>query len=35
MAKVAKAKTLYVCSECGGESPKWTGQCAACNAWNT
>ncbi|KDR29857.1 DNA repair protein RadA [Caballeronia zhejiangensis] len=35
MAKVAKAKTLYVCSVCGGESPKWTGQCAACNAWNT
>jgi len=35
VAKVAKAKTLYVCSECGGESPKWTGQCAACNAWNT
>nr|WP_249798663.1 MULTISPECIES: DNA repair protein RadA [Caballeronia] len=26
---------MYVCSECGGESPKWTGQCAACNAWNT
>jgi len=35
VAKVAKAKTLYVCSVCGGESPKWTGQCAACNAWNT
>lgn len=35
MAKVAKAKTLYVCSECGAQSPKWTGQCAACHAWNT
>ncbi|BBU27308.1 DNA repair protein RadA [Burkholderia sp. THE68] len=35
MAKAAKAKTLYTCSECGGQSPKWTGQCAACGAWNT
>ncbi|KMQ80320.1 DNA repair protein RadA [Candidatus Burkholderia pumila] len=35
MAKVAKAKTLYVCSECGAQSPKWTGQCATCHAWNT
>ncbi|KIG10391.1 DNA repair protein RadA [Caballeronia concitans] len=35
MAKAAKAKTLYICSECGGQAPKWTGQCAACGAWNT
>jgi DNA repair protein RadA/Sms len=35
VAKAAKAKTLYVCSECGAQSPKWTGQCAACHAWNT
>ncbi len=35
MAKVAKAKTLYVCSQCGAQAPKWTWQCAACHAWNT
>jgi len=32
---VAKAKTQYVCSECGGNSAKWQGQCPACGAWNT
>jgi DNA repair protein RadA/Sms len=32
---VAKAKTQYVCSECGGTSPKWQGQCPQCDAWNT
>jgi DNA repair protein RadA/Sms len=32
---VAKAKTRYVCSECGGTSPKWQGQCPQCEAWNT
>jgi DNA repair protein RadA/Sms len=26
---------LYICSECGGQSPKWAGQCPSCNAWNT
>lgn len=35
MAKVAKVKTLYVCTECGGQAPKWQGQCPACGAWNT
>jgi DNA repair protein RadA/Sms len=30
-----KAKTQYVCSECGGTSLKWQGQCPHCNAWNT
>ena len=35
MAKVAKVKTLYVCTECGGEAPKWQGQCPACGTWNT
>jgi DNA repair protein RadA/Sms len=35
VAKVAKAKTLYICSECGGQAPKWQGQCPACGAWNT
>jgi len=32
---LAKAKTVYVCSECGGDSPKWQGQCPHCSAWNT
>jgi DNA repair protein RadA/Sms len=32
---MAKAKTNYTCSECGGVSSKWTGQCAACQQWNT
>ena len=32
---VARAKTQFVCSECGGASPKWQGQCPHCNAWNT
>ena len=32
---MAKVKTLFACSECGGISPKWTGQCQHCHAWNT
>ncbi len=32
---MAKEKTVYTCSECGGTSPKWLGKCPACNAWNT
>src|SRR5690242_15103121 len=32
---MAKPKTLYSCTECGGQSPKWQGQCAQCGAWNT
>jgi DNA repair protein RadA/Sms len=32
---LAKVKTAYVCSECGGDSPKWQGQCPHCHAWNT
>lgn len=32
---MAKDKTTYVCSECGGASPKWLGKCPACGAWNT
>jgi DNA repair protein RadA/Sms len=31
---MAKAKTQYVCAECGGTSLKWQGQCPHCNAWN-
>ena len=32
---MAKTKTIYSCTECGGQAPKWQGQCPACNAWNT
>jgi len=30
-----KTKTVFFCTDCGNETPKWTGQCAACGAWNT
>lgn len=33
--RMAKEKTLYVCSNCGQESPKWVGKCPACGQWNT
>ena len=29
------ARTAYACSRCGGEFPKWAGQCPDCKAWNT
>lgn len=32
---MAKTKTVYYCTECGNESPKWQGRCASCGAWNT
>jgi DNA repair protein RadA/Sms len=32
---MAKAKTLYSCTECGGQTLKWQGQCPHCAAWNT
>lgn len=32
---MAKTKTVYYCTNCGNESPKWQGRCAACGAWNT
>lgn len=32
---MAKSKTVFTCSECGGLSPKWLGQCPHCLAWNT
>ena len=30
-----KAKTLFYCTECGNESPKWAGRCSICGAWNS
>ncbi|MBQ9314208.1 MAG: DNA repair protein RadA [Clostridia bacterium] len=32
---MAKNQTVFVCSNCGNESPKWLGKCPACNSWNT
>ncbi|MFA6616593.1 MAG: ATPase domain-containing protein, partial [Hydrogenophaga sp.] len=32
---MAKEKTLFICSDCGGTSPRWLGKCPACDAWNT
>ncbi|AZI14370.1 DNA repair protein RadA [Avibacterium paragallinarum] len=32
---MAKAKTAYVCSDCGAEYVRWQGQCNACKSWNT
>ena len=30
-----KIKSVYICSECGYESPKWYGKCPSCGEWNT
>ena len=30
-----KQKTVYICSECGSETPNWAGKCPSCGAWNT
>jgi DNA repair protein RadA/Sms len=32
---MAKPRTLYACTECGGQAPKWQGQCPHCGVWNT
>jgi DNA repair protein RadA/Sms len=32
---MAKIKTVYVCSQCGNDSPKWLGKCPVCGEWNT
>lgn len=32
---MAKVKSVYVCRECGNDSPKWMGQCSSCGAWNS
>ena len=30
-----KAKSVYICRECGFESPKWNGKCPNCGSWNS
>ena len=32
---MGKAKSVFYCTACGNESPKWQGKCTACGAWNT
>ena len=32
---MAKAKSIYTCTECGATNPKWQGQCPGCGQWNT
>src|SRR5690349_1752430 len=32
---MSKSKTVFVCQECGAQSPKWLGRCADCGAWNS
>jgi len=32
---MAKTKTVFVCQNCGSESPKWIGKCYSCGEWNT
>lgn len=32
---MAKAKTVFYCTSCGNETPKWQGKCPACGEWNT
>lgn len=32
---MAKQRTIYVCQNCGANSPKWIGKCPVCNEWNT
>ena len=31
---MAKTKTIFYCTQCGNETPKWQGRCPACGAWN-
>ena len=34
--RMSKApKTVFVCQECGSQSPKWLGRCGDCGAWNS
>ncbi len=35
IGRMAKEKSIYTCTECGGTSAKWLGKCPSCGAWNT
>ena len=35
MVKSRSVKSIYTCTECGANAPKWQGQCPGCSAWNT
>jgi DNA repair protein RadA/Sms len=35
MAERVKTRAVFVCQECGNETPKWQGRCPECQAWNT
>jgi len=35
MAKITKSKSVFICTNCGYNSPKWEGKCKSCNEWNT
>ncbi|MEZ5012593.1 MAG: DNA repair protein RadA [Bacteroidales bacterium] len=32
---MAKSKSVFVCTSCGADSPKWIGRCPSCGEWNT
>lgn len=32
---MAKSKSIFICQQCGYESPKWLGKCPSCNSWNS
>ncbi len=32
---MAKTKTVFRCTDCGAEAPKWVGRCSGCGEWNT
>ena len=32
---MAKVKSVFYCTECGNETPKWQGQCPSCKSWNS
>src|SRR3954453_23405046 len=35
MPPKTRTRTVFVCQQCGGEQPKWTGRCPDCGEWNT
>lgn len=32
---MVKKKTIFICQQCGYQSPKWLGKCPSCNNWNS